>query len=320
MSEAIAEQARPSWHVPIAGEDEIVRKNIGLVHHVLHRMGNLQLDYEDAYSVGLRALLEAVRTFDPARGCVLSTYAVIVIRGRVLRETRAAKAIKRTATGALIPLDACVPNNEGSEGTAICEVIPDKSQDTERDVESHLLVNRLLELLDPRDRIIANMAMDGYKQSEIGKQVGISQVQVSRRMSQWKALFERGEELKTIDNRAEVEALLREGKSLKEVQEATGRSQPTICKIKREIGLTRDQQKQQPEQVGVAEKVAPPAAEVKPVQPKPMTAGIWNAHKCASMPDMASIIMDAGMPKIVIKAVKVCQVELCPWCGAGLRT
>ena len=69
-------------------EEELVRANAGLVRSVAARFSDRGYDREELFDVGQIGLLKAVRTYDPARGCAFSTYAVPLIFGEIRRFLR----------------------------------------------------------------------------------------------------------------------------------------------------------------------------------------------------------------------------------------
>jgi len=71
-----------------AAEEELVKNNAGLVRRVASRFHDRGYDREELADVGQIGLLKAIRTFDPARGCTFSTYAVPLIFGEIRRFLR----------------------------------------------------------------------------------------------------------------------------------------------------------------------------------------------------------------------------------------
>lgn len=75
-----------------AGEEEateeLILLNEGLVRSLASRFVGRGTDFEDLHSLGRIGLLKAIRTFDTARGCTLSTYAVPLILGEIRRFLR----------------------------------------------------------------------------------------------------------------------------------------------------------------------------------------------------------------------------------------
>ena len=71
-----------------AATEEIVKRNAGLVSSIACRFIGRGTEYEDLVALGNLGLLKAIRSFDPARGCALSTYAVPLIFGEIRRFLR----------------------------------------------------------------------------------------------------------------------------------------------------------------------------------------------------------------------------------------
>lgn len=68
--------------------EQLVKNNAGLVRSVAARFPERGYDREELAAVGQLGLLKAIRTFDPARGCTFSTYAVPLIFGEIRRFLR----------------------------------------------------------------------------------------------------------------------------------------------------------------------------------------------------------------------------------------
>ena len=68
--------------------DRLVRQNGGLVNHIALRFLGRGQELEDLIQIGNMGLLKAIRTFDPARECAFSTYAVPLIFGEIRRFLR----------------------------------------------------------------------------------------------------------------------------------------------------------------------------------------------------------------------------------------
>lgn len=73
---------------------EVISKNIGLVHACAKKFKGRGIDYEDLFQAGCLGLVKAVDAFDESRGFKLSTYAVPVILGEIKRLFRDGGAIK----------------------------------------------------------------------------------------------------------------------------------------------------------------------------------------------------------------------------------
>lgn len=71
----------------IALRNEIVLKNMGLVRSCAMAMRNMYIKYgeaDDVINEGVLALMDAIESFDPAKGAKFETYASLKIRGAVI--------------------------------------------------------------------------------------------------------------------------------------------------------------------------------------------------------------------------------------------
>jgi len=68
--------------------EELVKLNSGLVRSVALRFCGRGTEYEDLVQIGMIGMIKAIRSFDPERGTVFSTYAVPLIVGEIRRHLR----------------------------------------------------------------------------------------------------------------------------------------------------------------------------------------------------------------------------------------
>lgn len=74
--------------VVMAATEELMEANMGLVRSIALRFRGRGTEYEDLVQIGTIGMLKAIRTFEPERGTVLSTYAVPLIVGEIRRHLR----------------------------------------------------------------------------------------------------------------------------------------------------------------------------------------------------------------------------------------
>lgn len=74
--------------------DEMVQNNLGLVHACAKRFKNRGVEYDDLFQAGCVGLLKAIDGFDESLGFVFSTYAVPAILGEIKRIFRDGGAVK----------------------------------------------------------------------------------------------------------------------------------------------------------------------------------------------------------------------------------
>ncbi|MBQ7288967.1 MAG: sigma-70 family RNA polymerase sigma factor [Clostridia bacterium] len=201
--------------------DRFIAQNIGLVHTCCHRFRGRGIEYEDLFQAGCVGLIKAADHFEADRGLCFSTYAVPVILGEIRRMFRDGGAVKvsRSVKELSLKITAekerylkrtgneisvaqladtfCVTKEEVAE--AICAAQPtvslvftdesgEESQlplsdDAAQQAEFDRLVLRdLLDRLEPKDRQLIELRYFGGKtQSETARQLGMTQVQVSRK-------------------------------------------------------------------------------------------------------------------------------------------
>ena len=68
--------------------EAIIEENMGLVRSIALRFRDRGTDYEDLVQIGIIGMMKAVRSFDPGREVVFSTYAVPLIMGESKRHLR----------------------------------------------------------------------------------------------------------------------------------------------------------------------------------------------------------------------------------------
>lgn len=90
-------------------EEELLLKNMGLVHSIAARFPYSGVEYEDLVQIGSLGLLKAIRNFDESKGFAFSTYAVPVITGEIKRFLRDDGAIKvsRAVRSNFVRIRAC---------------------------------------------------------------------------------------------------------------------------------------------------------------------------------------------------------------------
>lgn len=199
--------------------NEIIEKNLGLVHSCANRFRGRGVEYDDLFQAGCLGLIKAVDNFDAARGFSFSTYAVPVILGEIKRIFRDGGPVKigrtikeksRTAVKtqeslsvelgrdptvgelaeklkiepeeAAMLLNASMPVvslTTGEDGEAQLDIPVDSP---ENEINDFLALRQVLQSLDEHDRKMIELRYySGLTQSKTAHQLGMTQVQVSRR-------------------------------------------------------------------------------------------------------------------------------------------
>lgn len=204
----------------MAEREVTVSENLGLAHACAGRFRGRGIEYDDLFQAGCIGLIKAADHFDPDLGYKFSTYAVPVIIGEIKRMFRDGGAVKvsrglkelglkiNRETEAFIKqsgreptvnelseklsekpeliteaISACTPpvsltvtNDDGEIQTDIPVDAPDGK------ITEIMSLRTELERLEEKDRKIIDLRFYKHKtQSETAKDLGMTQVQVSRR-------------------------------------------------------------------------------------------------------------------------------------------
>jgi len=100
--------------------DRLILEHLALLQHIVGRMsydvpGRVQRD--DLFGWGMRGLIEAADSFDPARGLQFSTFAFPRIRGAILDELRRLDFLPRGRRDRLREVERAVAELEQANGT-----------------------------------------------------------------------------------------------------------------------------------------------------------------------------------------------------------
>lgn len=198
----------------------IPEEHLGLVHLCANRFRGRGIEYDDLYSAGCIGLLKAAEAFNTERGVKFSTYAVPVILGEIKRLFRDGGTIKVSRSLKELSMKAVRARDElskslgreptiseishklGESETDIAEAISvsmppvsltDNSEENggqidvaapspEFEISDTLALHQVLELMEEKDKkLIYLRYYKNLTQSVTAKELGMSQVQVSRR-------------------------------------------------------------------------------------------------------------------------------------------
>lgn len=200
--------------------DRLARENIGLVHACARHFKGRGIEYDDLFQAGCLGLVKAAGNFDENRGVRFSTYAVPVILGEIRRLFRDGGAIKigrslkglsmratkestafaeregRTPTVSELAQLLGVEPSEAAEAIGASRTPLSLTEDEEdgggqidiavepeeEKLAEELSLKQVVTELEPRDRkIIVLRYFQSHTQTETADELGMTQVQVSRR-------------------------------------------------------------------------------------------------------------------------------------------
>jgi RNA polymerase sigma-B factor len=202
--------------------DQLVAEHAGLAIHLANRYAGRGIERDDLQQVALIALVGAVERFDPDRGVSFSSFAVPTIAGSLKRQfrqmawsVRPPRAVQERSLAVAAAVDALEATlgrapttaelgaygrwseHEVTEALGAREARLHESldEDHHRPIDRHALdaltaiddrtvLERLLAALEPLDRTIMHLYYaEDLTQREIGRLVGVCQMQVSRRIA-----------------------------------------------------------------------------------------------------------------------------------------
>ena len=203
-------------HGDAQAECKLVEENLPLVAAIANRYRNRGTEFEDLRQIGSIGLIKAIRRFDVSYGVCFSTYAVPLIAGeikRFLRDdgmigfSRSAKQLAAAVAAALekepnLSVDALAERLQvtreelavaAASATVVAsldEPLPDGSgnrfdrigeESEEENSVRKLSLDDAIRTLCEREQLLIRLRFREEKsQTEVGKVLGVSQVQVSR--------------------------------------------------------------------------------------------------------------------------------------------
>lgn len=168
--------------------DDFYNANINLVKYAVKKYKLVSMDGEETVALVNQAFAKSMQAFDPSKG-KFTTYFMISARGHILRHFRDYKNIIKShrddyMANITIPCDSLDKVIFSGDSVDICL----KDTFGVYEDQSKLIVDEALENINERDRKIFILHYTaGFTQEEIGKMLGVTQVQISRRITKVKA-------------------------------------------------------------------------------------------------------------------------------------
>lgn len=162
--------------------DILVRHNLRLVAHIVKKY-NTAGEADDLISVGSIGLIKGIETFEPDKGCQLTTYAAKCIENEILMYIRANKKHRQA-----VSLYESVGTDKEGNDIALMDVIPQQG-DGYADIENSIVLEKVKEVMkkvlsDPEQQVISMRygltGKEAQTQSQVAKELNISRSYVSR--------------------------------------------------------------------------------------------------------------------------------------------
>ena len=161
---------------------KIVEKNLKVVPYFLRRLPCKNTEYEDLLSVGNIGLIKAAATYDASANNTFGTYAKKCIENEFYMAKRKTK--NRSKEISLESIVTC--KEEGDDKISLKDIVLVDPTDFTKGIEERDSLERTLELLlnmsslKLKEKQVVFYRLGGMKQTEIGKQVDLSQASISR--------------------------------------------------------------------------------------------------------------------------------------------
>lgn len=166
--------------------NRLVEDNMSLVDFMLYKHFKMFINLypnlvDDLKQEGYIGLIKAAEQFDESKGAFI-TIATFCIKNTMMRfYQRYVKKHYNNKNITVISADVTVTDDEN---ITLLDAIFSEDYEKDRRIDSIMIRTEYSEVKDIN--LILNMTAQGYSQEEIAKVIGISQVQVSRRIIKFK--------------------------------------------------------------------------------------------------------------------------------------
>lgn len=155
--------------------EELYQQNIGFFHYISNKFNNTGIEYDERISLCNIAFVKTIKTYNGST--LFATYYYKIAVNEILMCYRKNKKIKE------ISYEVKIDNGEFLNLT---EIVPDKTDiekeyiEREQEIRNCKKIIEHIDKLKVRERQIIKMYIEGYKQSDIGESVGLSQAYIAR--------------------------------------------------------------------------------------------------------------------------------------------
>lgn len=165
----------------IEAKDKFFEKNRPFIFYMANKFRDIGMEYDDIISLASIGLVKAYNTYDASKGFKFLALATMCMQNEILKEFR---RFKRKFGYDPISLDETYYSNEDGKSLSYIDTLVDESMGAEEKViikETSDNLIKVINKLDDYDRkIIKLYYFDKKAMHVIGKEMGCSQVQVSR--------------------------------------------------------------------------------------------------------------------------------------------
>lgn len=190
--------------------NKLIEENVNLVKYVIKKKfsNEFHLEYSDLYGYGVIGLVKAGKLYDPNLGNQFSTFACSKIWGEIMVSVRDCSGMigtrdEKASRTAPVPMaftyfeDSYASHSKGNGDNgkrSADEIFFDEGVSRENSpydsIVNEIAIDSVLKLLDAEDKLIFDMYYKGeMSQTDISKELGKSQVCISRRLKKIRQVF-----------------------------------------------------------------------------------------------------------------------------------
>lgn len=161
---------------------QLIEENLGLARMAAWKYrepcAKVGIDWDDAYAIACEGIIRGVQRYKPELGRA-STYLIRGCELAILMELR--KFRQKCRAGFLtVSLSDIYCGDRDGNALTIEDTVMDTRQSPEEESVTEIMLQSVMKKLTSRQKIILQMALDGFTQDEIGRALGLSQSYVSR--------------------------------------------------------------------------------------------------------------------------------------------
>ncbi len=161
-------------HNDPAAKDELVRKYLPMVRHIVKNQSIYNIDYEDYIQEGTIGLLKAIEEYDAENYHIkFSTFAYICILRRIYNVVKRSFTKKAIFTGRAISLNAGFSEDDPR---TVLDLVADNSYEPLARIENEWIVGKidmvLKAYLSPIEYEVVKLIIQDYSYQEIHKRLG----------------------------------------------------------------------------------------------------------------------------------------------------
>lgn len=159
--------------------NDVIRANEKLIGYTVKTYFPQEIGNEDIWQIGLIGLWKAVETYDEKHNTKFETFAITIIKRKIISYIRNKTRLKRNDTDKII---------RETEELSYLEMI--KDNDINSNVEFKTELNNLWRDFEDKEREVLSLKVKGKTNKEIAEELKLSEKTIRRRMQNIRNKFD----------------------------------------------------------------------------------------------------------------------------------